>query len=125
MTDILELRNLLRDLEETKKQLENDITQVKADLFKAVAAENDSFSAADGYITKVVRPVRKSYDWDTIKERVGALKFKKIVKQVPDETLLTEAIAKGEIKIEDIAGCVTEKATTPYVRTYEIRDFNE
>jgi hypothetical protein len=115
------LREEFLDAKREVKFAESNLDDAKKALLKATEAAGDEYEIGDEVI-RVVRPEKKTWDWDKVRSNVGELQFKKISRLVVDENLLNEALASGTIKPSALKGCVTEKAGTAYVRIYKKKE---
>jgi len=115
------LREEFLDAKREVKFAESNLDDAKKALFAATEAAGDEYEVGEEVI-RIVRPEKKTWDWDKVRANVGELQFKKISRLVVDENLLNEALASGTIKPSALKGCVTEKPGTAYVRIYKKKE---
>jgi hypothetical protein len=69
-----------------------------------------------------VRPTTEIVYWDKIKEKLGPVKWKKILGEPqPDKSKLEALMELGEISVEDIAECLEDKTIKPHVKLTRIQ----
>jgi hypothetical protein len=96
--------------------LKKELGYVNEELMEELKKAPDEAIDSDGKRASISRQTKFDYDWDAIKKVVGALKWKKIVKEVPDPGKL------AQVAPELIGKYATEvPAKVPFVRVDKIR----
>lgn len=66
----------------------------------------------------VIRGESLVINYDQLKKKIGAEKYKRCHKPVFDNNLLDQLIKAGEVTFDDVAECSEPKPHSPYVRFY-------
>lgn len=122
MTNTKELDDLIarrKEIDEEIKILDAERNQIK-DKILSILTANDlkSYDYENYHVVKTVS-TSEVYDWDRIKRKIGALKFKSLTKTVPDKSLVAKAISAGTIRMSDISKFVETKTGDPYITITE------
>jgi hypothetical protein len=72
-------------------------------------------------ITKVQGEIVE-YDYDELKDVLGAAKFRAITKPVLDKDLLAKAVAKNRVELATVNSCATIRLKAPYILVSQSED---
>lgn len=90
---------------------------LKALKLKTYGLEHENADGSRGTIKlTLVEPEGLVVDWAKVKKRIGAANWKKIVKEVPDQGLVDQALKAGLFTADDLAACSETKKNAEYIR---------